>query len=148
MKMASIELSHSSDRVRSYNCCHNLIINMLLVIQGTADVSSKLTQAEISKTVDFCLNAFADIAPEERESVLQKLESIDAKTKEKGEFEANFTEEEERVLKTIRARQMLRKDGLNIDTFSADIIGGFVPNLKRGSLGLVKAIPTAAVKVM
>jgi flavine halogenase len=90
-----------------------------------------------------------DTAPEEREAVLQKVEGIDAKTKEKGKFEAAFTEEEEEelVLKSIRAKQMLRReDILHIDNSSADTIDGFAPNMKRGSLGLVKAIPTATVK--
>lgn len=110
-------------------------------------MDGKLTQAEVSKTLDFCLNAFQDIAPEVREAVLQKVGGIDPNTKEKGKFQANLTEEEQRVLKSIRARQMLRiEDTLHINNFSADAIDGFAPKLKRGSLGLVKAMPIAAVK--
>jgi hypothetical protein len=75
------------------------------------------------------------------------VDGIDTNTKEKGKFEVNLTEEEQRVLKSIRARQMLRKeDILHIDNFSADAIDGLAPNLKRGSLGLVKGMPIAAVK--
>jgi hypothetical protein len=123
-----------------------MLLTCFLVIQGTADVSGKLTQAEVSKTLDFCLNAFQDIAPEVREAVLQKVGGIDPNTKEKGKFEATLTEEQ-RVLKSIRARQMLRiEDTLHIGNFSADAIDGFAPKLKRGSLGLVKAMPIAAVK--
>jgi secreted Zn-dependent insulinase-like peptidase len=104
-------------------------------------VNGKLTQAEVSKTLDFCLNAFQETAPEVREAVLERVDGIDANTKEKGKFEAQLTEEEERVLKSIQAKRMLRtEDILHIDNFSADAIDGFVPNLKRGALGLVKAI--------
>jgi hypothetical protein len=124
-----------------------LLLTCFQVIQGTADVNGKLTQAEVSKTLDFCLNAFEDIAPEVHEAVLQKVDAVDPNAKGKGKFEANFTEEEQRVLKSIQARQMLRKeDILHIDNFSADAIDGFVPRLERGSLGLVKAMPIAAVK--
>jgi flavine halogenase len=108
-------------------------------------VNGKLTQAEVSKTLDFCLNAFQDVSPEVHEAVLQKVDGIDPNTKEKGKFEVNLTEEEQRVLKSIRARQMLRKeDILHINNFSADAIDGFTPKLKRGSLGLIKAMPIAA----
>src|SRR5271169_1620392 len=124
-----------------------LLLTCFQVIQGTADVNGKLTQAEVSKTLDFCLNAFQDVAPEVREAVLQKVDGIDPNTKENGKFKASLTEEEQCVLKSIRAKQMLRtEDILHIDNFSADAIDGFAPKLKRGSLGLVKAMPIAAVK--
>lgn len=122
---------------------------MLPVIQGTADVSGKLTQAEISKTVDFCFHAFEPAAREEREDVLRKLEGIrlngsgstDAKAKESvEELEAALSADELRILTTIRARQMIRsEDTMNIDSFSADVIDGMAANLQRGDLGLVNA---------
>jgi hypothetical protein len=81
--MDSTELSHSSDRV--CRLCpspdRNFIVNILLAIQETADMNGKLTQSEISMALDFCLNAFQGTAPEERESVPQKLKGIDPKTK-------------------------------------------------------------------
>lgn len=144
-----IELLHFSDRVcrLTRTHCHDFITDALPVIQGTADVSGKLTQAEVSKTLDFCLHAFQETAPEQREAVLQKVEDMERKTKEKGKFDANLSDEEHRVLKSIRARQMLRtEDILRIDNFSADTIDGFAPHLQRGSLGLVKAMPPVAVK--
>ena len=115
------------------------------VIQGTAEVNGKLTQAEISQTLDFCLNAFQESAPETRASVLQKVEGAGAApdatttTTDKVKLEANLTKEEEGVLKSIRARQMLRtEDILHIENFSADTIDGFAPHLERGRLGLVR----------
>lgn len=45
-----------------------------------------------------------------------------------------------RILNTIRARQMLRReDTLNIENFSNDALHGYLPVLKRGTLGLLKA---------
>ena len=50
-----------------------------------------------------------------------------------------LSEDELRILKTIRARQMLRsEDTMSIDNFSQDNINGWAPLLKRGSLTLVK----------
>ncbi|TVY85213.1 Flavine halogenase aclH, partial [Lachnellula suecica] len=113
------------------------------IIQGTADadVGGKLTQSEVTRTVDFCLKAFEQTKPEETDAVLKKLEAINgdgnvaAAPKEDLE---KFTEDELRILNHIRARQMLRmEDTFNIDNFGKDAIDGFAPNLKRGSLGLV-----------
>lgn len=125
-----------------------------IVIQGTADVSTKLTQDELSKTVDFCFKAFQPAPAEQREAVLEKLKAIstnapgstDEKTKaaEKA-LESALSEDEMRILTTIRARQMLRsEDVLNMDNFAADVIDGLAPNLVRGDLGLAK--PTGGAK--
>lgn len=55
-------------------------------------------------------------------------------------LEANLTEDETRILNTIRARQMLQsEDTMNIDNLSADIIEGRRINLEHGSLGLAEA---------
>ena len=54
-------------------------------------------------------------------------------------LEANLTEDERRILNTIRARQMLRsEDTMNIENLAADVIDGRRINLERGKLGLVK----------
>ena len=116
---------------------------MLLVIQGTADVDAKLTQDEVTKTMDFCLNAFQETSPQEGEAVLKKLEEIERKQEKGAKFE--LTDQEQAALKTVRARQMLRKDDiLHIDNFTADPLDGFVPVVQRGSLGLARAIPEPA----
>lgn len=60
-------------------------------------------------------------------------------------LEANLSEDETRILNTIRARQMLQsEDTMNIENLAADIIDGRRINLERGSLSLVK--PTGAEK--
>lgn len=113
--------------------------NIVPVIQGTADadVGGKLTQSEVTNTVDFCLNAFDQTKPEDTERVMKKLETLNGEAK-KEDLE-KFTEDELKILNHIRARQMLRmEDTFNVDNFAKDAIDGYVPNLKTGSLGLVR----------
>ncbi|KAL6713243.1 hypothetical protein ACLMJK_009364 [Lecanora helva] len=132
------------------------------IIQGTADVHGKLTQEEVSKTVDFCLNAFQHHAPEKQEAVLKKMETAmlannveapttvstpktDAEIQEKAVVDPEgLSPDEMSILNTIRARQMLRReDTLSIDSFSNSAINGFMPIVKRGSLGLQKVAAPA-----
>lgn len=116
------------------------------IIQGTADVGGKLTQDELNKTIDFCLNAFQHHDAESREAMISKMKAHEEEAKLQGEVEAkaeidpdSLTPEEMQVLKTIRARQMLRtEDVINIDSFSGDAIDGFAPRIKHGELGLRK----------
>ncbi|KAJ5719766.1 hypothetical protein N7493_007344 [Penicillium malachiteum] len=112
------------------------------IIQGhaDADVSGRLTQDLVSRSVNFCFNAFAEVSPEARREVLDKLESLKSgqgiETKEDLD---KLTEEELSILRTIRARQMMRsEDAMNIDTFATDAIQGLVPRLVTGQLGLNK----------
>ncbi|KAL8680685.1 MAG: hypothetical protein Q9224_006922, partial [Gallowayella concinna] len=120
------------------------------IIQGTSDLSGKLTQAEISKTVDFCFQAFRPVDEAEKRKVLKKLEDLsleqdketgDASTPKKTVemLEATLTEDETSILNTIRGRQMLRsEDTMDIENLAADVIDGRRINLERGALGLVK----------
>ncbi|KAH8585315.1 hypothetical protein B0O99DRAFT_696640 [Bisporella sp. PMI_857] len=113
------------------------------IIQGTADadVSGGLTQTDVNKTVDFCLNAFQDTTPEERERVLAKVKELNGTNDipvEATEDIEKFTEDELRILKHIRAKQMLRmEDTFSLNNFTKDAIDGYVPNIRTGSLGLV-----------
>lgn len=130
--------------------------SQVLVIQGTADVSGKLTQQELSQTVDFCFKAFAPAPPDQKEEILRKVEALSVKDKDSysvkphqivEELEVSLTPEEIRILKLIQARQMLRsEDMLNIESFSTDVIDGMSANVKRGELGLVTAAPTKPVE--
>lgn len=120
------------------------------IIQGTADadVGGRLTQGEVNKTVDFCMNAFQDTTPEERAKVLARLQELNGNSSiplEATEDIEKFTEDELRILKHIRARQMLRmEDTFNLSHFSEDAIDGYAPNIRQGSLGLVARDPANA----
>jgi hypothetical protein len=53
-----------------------IVANKTAVIQGTADVQGKLTQEEVSNTVDFCLNAFVPVDAAKRDAVLKRVEDF------------------------------------------------------------------------
>ncbi|KAL8703500.1 MAG: hypothetical protein Q9201_003310 [Fulgogasparrea decipioides] len=135
------------------------------IIQGTADVGGKLNQEELSNTVDFCLNAFENHDAAKHEALLKKLETSTVQTgveaaatpadaaketriQEKAEVDPEgLSPDELRILKTIRARQMLRtEDAMNIDNFATDAIDGFAPIVKRGALTLAYVGSRAAPK--
>ena len=128
-------------------------------------MSGKLSQEEVSKTVEFCLNAFEQHAPEKTEAVVKKMEmatlatnaaapsalttsDTEAKIEKKAAVDPEgLSPDEMRILNTIRARQMLRReDTLSINNFSNDAIHGFVPVVQRGSLTLQKAGAKAGAK--
>lgn len=107
------------------------------MIQGTADVDTKLSQEELTKTLEFCSNAFEPVKPEDRSSMLEKLgQNPDTA------YQVDLSPQQRTVVDHIRARQMMRtEDTMNINSFGTDAISGFIPNLKRGDLGL---LPVAA----
>ncbi|KAK8134770.1 tryptophan halogenase domain-containing protein [Apiospora sp. TS-2023a] len=126
------------------------------VIQGQvdSDVKGSLTQAEISKTLEFCFKAFAHVSFEDKEALVQKLKTLgldgdayDASNRQAlAELEKKLTPEEQAILQTLKGRRMVRsEDSLNIDNFTLDSIDGLAPRLERGKLGLVAA-KKAAVK--
>ncbi|KAI0842124.1 hypothetical protein F5Y06DRAFT_306973 [Hypoxylon sp. FL0890] len=120
------------------------------IIQGQvdADVKGKLTQTEISKTVEFCFRAFAHVSYEEKEALVSKLKKLgldgdaydEDNRKSLDELEGKLTPEEREILKTLKGRRMVRpEDSLNIDNFTLDSIDGLAPRLKHGQLGLTVA---------
>lgn len=88
------------------------------------------------------MNAYHPVKPEERQAVQRKIEAAlggDSKNQNPQELSEKLTEDEIRVLHSIRARRMLRtEDTLNLNNFRKDVIGGFMPNVKLGNLGLVQ----------
>ncbi|EJD07853.1 FAD/NAD-binding domain-containing protein [Fomitiporia mediterranea MF3/22] len=132
------------------------------IIQGTADVNSKLSQDVLSKTLDFCAHAFEPTLPEDREAVLKKLNGSASKTisnghtkghanglanghtydkKSNGDInpEPSLSEEDIRILRHIRAREMMRtEDTMHVGSFYTDVIDGYIVRGVRGSLGLRK----------
>lgn len=119
----------------------------MTVIQGTVDVDKTLTQAEIAQTINFCVNAFQNAGREEQDALMNKIKSV-SETKNGEETDVvkklkeSLSADERRTLNTIQARQIIRsEDTMNIDNFTVDVIDGMVPNLKRGSLGLLRYVP-------
>lgn len=103
-----------------------------------------MSQAEISKTVDFCLKAFTHVSPEVKDSLMRKLSSAglhisegdSSAAKPVGDVEKTLTPEEAEVLTILRSRRLIREDAFGIDSFKLDAIDGFAPRMERGNLGL------------
>ena len=126
-------------------------MNSFAVNQGTSDINAKLSQEEISETVDFCCKVFQPAEQEKEKSALKKLEAVgfeqddsagnaDKPRQTVEMLEATLTEDETRIVNTIRARQMIRaEDAMHIENLVADIVDGRRINLEHGSLGLAKA---------
>ncbi|MCJ1261614.1 hypothetical protein MMC22_001480 [Lobaria immixta] len=126
-------------------------ITSFAVIQGTSDVNAKLSQEEISKTIDFCCKAFRPAEQEKEKSALKKLEAVGFEQDDSAGnadkprqmvemLEATLTEDETRIVNTIRACQMIRaEDAMHIENLVADIVDGRRINLEHGSLGFAKA---------
>ncbi|KAL8872460.1 MAG: hypothetical protein Q9174_001916, partial [Haloplaca sp. 1 TL-2023] len=126
------------------------------IIQGTADADTKgkLTQSEISKTVEFCFRAFAHVSFEKKEALVKKLKDLghdadvadEANSMALEEIEKQLTPEEQQILTTLKGRRMVRpEDSLNIENFLLDSIDGLAPRMQRGNLGL-QAAKKAEVK--
>ncbi|RDW81828.1 aromatic-ring hydroxylase-like protein [Coleophoma cylindrospora] len=81
------------------------------IIQGTADVSTKLTQAEFSSALNFVVKAFD----------------------RKGQSDLT-SEQERKAFDEIRKTQSQNMD--NIQSFTMDVIDGRLPRLSTGKLGL------------
>ncbi|KAI2733162.1 hypothetical protein CBS147332_177 [Penicillium roqueforti] len=92
------------------------------IIQGTADTTNNLTQAEFSKSFHFCVKAFD-------------------RYKNKTDSEEPTSKEEEKMLAEFRSTQAKTWNG--IDSFTTDDIDGRVPRLERGNLGLMSVIVAA-----
>ena len=126
--------------------------NKFLVIQGGNATSAKVTQAEVSKTVEFCMQAFKPAAQEQRDAVMEKVEKISGSksvlaAEHDEELQKALSPDELQILNTIRARQMVRQEDIvNIENFNNDAIDGLVPNMKTGALGLIKAPDAADIK--
>ena len=57
--------------------------------------------------------------------------------------------EENRVLTFLQSRKlMLGEDCVHIDSFTTDVIDGLVPQLERGKLTLVQAVPVEEQQVV
>ncbi|RYP03456.1 hypothetical protein DL764_005137 [Monosporascus ibericus] len=95
------------------------------VIQGTVDVSGKLTQAEFSKTIGFLIKVFNP-----------KIIEASAKSTVGERIAGQLWADNLDALRAIRTHH--GSNLLNIDSFTTDVVDGCVPRLERGHLTLVQ----------
>ncbi|RMJ05122.1 hypothetical protein CDV36_014206 [Fusarium kuroshium] len=118
------------------------------IIQGTVDADSRntLSQAEISKVLEFCFRAFVYVPPDKKDALFEKLKKLGVETqgdeataKELEDIKTHLTPEESQIVEILQSRRMIREDPFDIDSFTLDAIDGLAPNLEHGNLGLVMA---------
>ncbi|KAK8117738.1 uncharacterized protein PG998_006019 [Apiospora kogelbergensis] len=120
------------------------------IIQGRTEMG-QLSQAEISKTVDFCFSSFAPIDKADKDLVLTKMRelgiedpsAIGSDKYQKGikELESLLSVEQMNIVHSLRGRQMLKSsEWLDLEDFGSDVIDGLTPTMVRGQLGL--SVPT------
>jgi len=108
------------------------------IIQGTADAANnKLSQEELNKTLEFCAYAFEPVTKDE-DNRAKVMDAVKDAVEGTG-YHPDLSPEQLRAVKHIRARKMMRtEDTMNMNSFGTDAIGGLVPNLVKGALGLKK----------
>ena len=99
-------------------------------------MSNKHTKKEVASSVNFALNTFKEATPEQRKAVIEKVQHAGH---DQAELE-KLTEDELHVLNNIVSRQFkMTKDEKNLEGFATDVIDGWTPILKQGSLGLMRS---------
>jgi hypothetical protein len=96
----------------------------------------------------------AQISPEQKESLVQKLKSLGADGSDEFQtledidrIQKTLTPDESQILDALRARRMLRTEDIHtLDNFTLDVIDGLAPNIERGKLGLVRPKAKKATK--
>jgi len=101
------------------------------VIQGTVDSSDKLSQTEITKTIDFLIKAF------DPKFTIGATKADGGEGVEDPARENLLSAEDLNALSAIRTHHS--SVVLNIDSFTTDIVDGRLPRLERGHLTLVQA---------
>lgn len=115
----------------------------LLVIQGTAgtDFSGKLTQEELSNTVEFAMQSYNKVTPDEEAHAMKLMHEINNPVP--GRVQLQLSSEDERILRTIQARKMLQCQAtINLNHFTEQAVNGMAPRLARGMVGLAPATQT------
>lgn len=105
-----------------------------VVIQGTSDVdfSGKLTQEELSNTLEFAMESYNKVTPEEESHGMALMNEMKSKRSV-----PVLTEDDQRILRTIQARKMLQCEGtINLNHFAKQSVNGLAPRLERGMVGL------------
>lgn len=117
-----------------------------VVIMGAEDTESKhLTNKELDGMVDFCIHLFEPTVEEQHKAVavkyrpdLLKLSGPVMGPKEVGEAVEPDDKDAKAVLSRMNALKILRND-TSCESFGTEELNGYVVQLERGNLGLVKA---------
>lgn len=135
------------------------------VIQGASDVGARLSETELQKSLDFCVNLFNPTTPEQHEnlhrsnSVARELLDVASPIVHPSIFEDTLciaraarddssdeaatssdcerAEETKMILNKINARRVVHPE-YAINNLELEPLGGYVVRLEKGKLGLTK----------
>lgn len=115
------------------------------VYQGEHDTENQLTNEELEEMVDFTRHLFVPITAEQLENVKARkgeLLSSDVPMMSKKELDEVLDEDDSdaRIVLSRMSVLKMKNDTICHDSFTSDAVNGYVLNMKRGTLGLVKAI--------
>lgn len=132
-------------------------LTTIVVIQGASEMGTRLSEAELQKSLDFCVNLFNPTSPEQHQRVAEEkgkryvdvsqpivdpasLRDVCASTSKSGMGSplANGQNETEMVLNKINARRVVHSE-YYINNLELEPLEGMVVILERGQLGLRSA---------
>ncbi|RYP23395.1 hypothetical protein DL765_001100 [Monosporascus sp. GIB2] len=93
------------------------------IIQGTADVHGKLTQEEVSKTVDFCLNAFVPVDAAKRDAMVRSEDTGNINTFTSGIIHGRAVNMVHGSLGLISAQEAAKKGTRKSDDVLSKLMG-------------------------
>ena len=141
-------------------------LNLLVVIQGASDMGARLSETELQKSLDFCVNLFNPTSPDQHErlskcgDIAKELLDVASPVVDPTSFEnilhveyydqsgdsnedrgnlsdTEKTAETRMVLNKINARRVVHPE-YAINNLEQEPLDGYVVKLERGKLGLVK----------
>ena len=134
-----------------------------IVIQGASDMGARLSETELQKSLDFCVNLFNPTSPDQHErlskrgDITKELLDVASPVVDPSSFEdilhvecydqsgdsggnssdTEKTAETRMVLNKINARRVVHPE-YAINNLEQEPLDGYVVKLDRGKLGLVK----------
>ena len=121
-----------------------MTVLLLLVYQGEHDTSTKLTNDEFERMIDFTRNLFTPTTHEQYNNVKkQQPDLIELAGPVMGPDDLDKVLETDdsdakAVLRRINSLKVLRND-TSPEAFTRDVIGGYVAVVERGEMGLTRA---------
>lgn len=147
MKTVSIEPLLIFALVRFTSQGASVFILFSAVIQGASDMGARLSEDELQKSLDFCVNLFNPTSPEQHSNVLQtgkipqELLDVTSPVMDPTCFEKILRLEgpdratAQMVADKVNARRIMQAE-YSIHNFEAERLVGFTAVLQRGKLGL------------
>ncbi|KAK0196714.1 FAD/NAD-binding domain-containing protein [Armillaria mellea] len=114
------------------------------IYQGEHDTSTSLTNEELSKMIEFTRNLFTPTTHQQYNEVKQcigDLIALSGPVMHSDELDKVLDSDDsdaKAVLKRINSLKVLRND-TSPESFTSEAVNGYVVNLERGQLGLVRA---------